>query len=87
MQEQDLHEKLAALHAALRDADRIDPEARELLGQVMEDIRDALERSEEPRREGLVERLREAVDDFEETHPALTEAAGRVIDALAKMGI
>jgi hypothetical protein len=35
----------------------------------------------------LVERLREAVDEFEESHPALTEAVGRVVDALAKMGI
>jgi hypothetical protein len=88
LEKQHLREQLAALHAALADAEAVGPEARELLRAVMEDIQRLLEveeREEEP--EGLVERLREAVEDFEESHPTLSEAAGRVIDALARMGI
>jgi len=86
---QQLRAQLAALHEALADAESVGPEARELLENVMEDIRQLLEleeqRAGEP--EGLIERLREAVEDFEESHPVLAEAAGRVIDALARMGI
>lgn len=89
MGKQQLRAQLAALHEALADAESVGPEARELLEAVMEDIRQLLEleeqRAGEP--EGLIERLREAVEDFEESHPVLAEAAGRVIDALARMGI
>lgn len=88
MERQHLREQLAALHQALADAESVGPEARELLRDVMEDIQRLLEIEErEAEPEGLVERLREAVEDFEESHPTLSEAAGRVIDALARMGI
>jgi predicted component of type VI protein secretion system len=88
LEKQQLRAQLASLHQALADADSVGPEARELLQAVMRDIQrllDVEERQEEP--EGLVDRLREAVEDFEESHPTLSEAAGRVIDALARMGI
>jgi hypothetical protein len=88
LEKQHLREQLAALHAALADAESVGPEARELLRAVMDDIQRLLEveaRDEEP--EGLMDRLREAAEDFEESHPTLAEAAGRVIDALARMGI
>jgi len=96
LDKQQLRAQLASLHQALADAQsddseggaRVGPEARELLEAVMRDIQrllDVEEREEEP--EGLVDRLREAVEDFEESHPTLSEAAGRVIDALARMGI
>lgn len=88
MEREDLREQLAALHAALGDGESVGPEARELLRAVMDDIQRVLdieEGDEQP--EGLVDRLREAVEDFGESHPTLAEAAGRVIDALARMGI
>jgi hypothetical protein len=88
LDKQTLRTQLASLHQALADADAVGPEARELLRAVMEDIQrllDVEEHTEEP--EGLVDRLREAKEDFEESHPTLAEAAGRVIDALAQMGI
>ncbi|HTY16922.1 MAG TPA: DUF4404 family protein [Myxococcota bacterium] len=88
MEKQQLRDQLAALHAALRDADTADPEAREMLQQVMDDIRGALDRSERSgRHDSLTERMRVAVERFEGKHPALTEAAGRVIDTLASLGI
>jgi hypothetical protein len=88
MEKQQLRDQLAALHGALGEADAVDPEARALLQQVMADIRSALERSEPSgRSESLTDRLRVAVERFEGTHPALTEAAGRVIDTLSNLGI
>ena len=89
MEKQELREKLEELHRALRDADAVGSESRELLEALVADIQRVLERDsrEEPEPESLAERLREVVEEFEESHPTLTEAAGRVIDALAKMGI
>jgi hypothetical protein len=88
LERQQLRAQLASLHQALADAEAVGPEARELLETVMRDIQrllDVDEQEQEP--EGLVDRLREAVKDFEDSHPTLSEAAGRVIDALARMGI
>lgn len=88
MEREDLREQLAALHAALGDGESVGPEARELLRAVLDDIQRVLELEEGGEQpEGLVDRLRDAAADFEESHPTLAEAAGRVIDALARMGI
>jgi signal transduction histidine kinase len=87
MENRQLRERLEALHAELARADRVDPASREVLQSVLEDIRRLQEHPAEGGGEGLVDRLREAVAAFEESHPALTEAAGRVVDALAKIGI
>ena len=56
--------------------------ARHLRQMAEDGLEDLGERFEEGK-----ERLRETVEHFEDTHPALTEAVGRVLDALAKMGI
>jgi len=88
MERQQVRQQLEALHAALRDADRADPEARELMRTVLHDIQRMLD--EEPREreaESLVDRLRDALDRFEGEHPQLAEAAGRVIDQLSQLGI
>jgi predicted component of type VI protein secretion system len=92
MPREELRRQLASLHDALRNADALDPDARALLERVMDDIRALLERepgssARKPEPDSVVDRLREAVDRFEGEHPTLSEAAGRVIDALAQMGI
>lgn len=88
MEEQHLREQLASLRVALEDAGELGPEGRELLAAVLGDIQRLLDLEERERRpEGVVERLRDAVEGFEDSHPTLAEAAGRMIDALARMGI
>lgn len=88
MDKQQLRAQLADLHVALTDADSLGPEARDLLRAAMEDVQRVLEMEESDRQpEGLVDRLREAVEGFQDSHPTLAEATGRVIDALARMGI
>ena len=89
MGEQHLRETLEQLHTELQNADTIDDRSRELLHSVLADIEELLERKQKrdipP--ESTIERLREAVSAFENTHPALTTAIGRVADALAGLGI
>jgi len=88
MPERHLREMLEQVHAELQKAGNIDEKSRDLLRAVMDDIRTIVEPTEGAARpEPIGQRLREAVDAFEESHPALTEAVGRVVDALAKMGI
>lgn len=81
-----LRDLLESLHAELRRTNAVDDSSRELLREVDGDIRLALERAgEHP--DSLTSRLRETVERFEGTHPALTEAVTRVLDALVQMGI
>jgi hypothetical protein len=87
---EDLRRRLAELHAELERAESLDPESRAALEVVMRDIQAALARSGAARpREpaSLAERLRDAGLHFEESHPTLTATLGRVVDALAALGI
>lgn len=83
MSAEHLRRMLENLHAELQSADPVDERSRQLLREVDTDIQKLLERSDAEKDESLTLRLRE----FEERHPALTEAVGRVLDALAQMGI
>jgi hypothetical protein len=87
---EDLRRRLAELHAELERTDALDVDSRAALEAVMGDIQALLARSG-PERERepatLAERLREASRHFEESHPTLTATLGRVVDALAALGI
>ena len=87
MPERDLRPLLEKLHAELQRTGDLDDASRDLLREVEDEIQQALERSGEAHPESFTDRLRETVDRFERTHPTLTEAVGRVLDQLAKMGI
>ncbi|HVP28777.1 MAG TPA: DUF4404 family protein [Myxococcota bacterium] len=87
-----VREALEALHAELRDADRLDPGLRHELAGILDEMRAALVRSEsralEPgHEESLVERLRDAVVRLETEHPVLGETIQRLTKALADLGI
>jgi len=88
--EKQLREHLEELHSELASTEAVDDRSRELLGEVLGDIQTLLDRSgpdrdQEP--EGLGERLRDATRQFEETHPKLAAAVGRVVNALSNLGI
>ena len=89
VREQHLRQMLEHLHTELQRTDTIDDRSRELLRSVLGDIEDLLERKEKrgTQPESIVQRLRETVRAFETTHPTLTEAIGRLADALAGMGV
>jgi len=89
MQERQLQEMLARLRAELRDGPPLDSGAREQLEGLARDIEQRLhpDRTEPEALEALATNLREAIERFEETHPALTAAVNRIADALARLGI
>ena len=87
-EQQRLRQMLEQLHTELQRAPATDDRSRMLLERAVSEIQTLLNaKTPEKRAESVSERLRELVDTFEETHPALTEAIGRVVDALATMGI
>ena len=87
-EQQRLHQMLEELHAELQRSHGLDDRSRELLDSALSDIEDLLKRAETGQAaESIMERLREAIGVFEQTHPTLTAAVGRVADTLANMGI
>lgn len=74
------------LHEQLAGAEALDSEMRGALEAALADIRTRLEEDAEDE-SSLGERLAELTRQFEESHPSLAEAIGRVVDALSRMGI
>ena len=80
---------LEELHAELADVEDSAEGSNELLKAVLGDIRARLDERGEAAAmpEGVLERLAHARDDFEDSHPRVTGVLGRLIDALASLGI
>jgi len=91
MKADELHRNLQQLHEELARSQRIDPESERLLRELLADISKLLgehEAGQAPVESGtLIERLTEASKEFEEQHPGLVSAIGRLADALSRMGV
>ncbi len=86
MTEKNLNELLRELNQALEKIDEIDPETRELVKDLDEDINRLLESGEEDL-EGVVDRARSIETRFALEHPFAERFLREIIDALAKVGI
>jgi len=85
---ENLSHTLASLHEALESADALDEPHREELRNAMDEIRAVLvSDGTSELHHSLLERLSGLTAHFEEEHPALTEAIGRVVHALGQLGI
>jgi len=87
-----LRESLEGLRAELGAETRLDPQLRARLEATLGQIQAALDQAG-PGTEivsdgaSFTERLSESARHFEATHPDIAAALGRVIDALAALGI
>jgi hypothetical protein len=82
--------ELKELHAELVSTRFLSEDDRKLVKQLQDDIQELLARSENVSGQGyrsLLERLQDATDRFEVSHPQLTAVIGRVADSLSNMGI
>lgn len=77
------------LEAELSDLSTLDPESRQLLMEVSSEIQAALKKGDpasfSPKT--LTERLDNATQSFEASHPTLAGVVHRVVDALGQWGI
>jgi len=91
MKADELHHTLQELHEELGRASRVDPESERLLRELMADISKLIGEhtasSLPAESAGVVDRLVEASKDFEENHPGLVAAIGRLADALSRIGV
>lgn len=78
-----LREALERLHAELEQTKTVDPEARQLLQHLQNDIQAVLRKPNASSWASLGRRLDDAVARLEETHPDLTLTIKQVLDNLA----
>ena len=90
MDKQQLHNRLEQLHGELQQIESVDESEQQLLQTLMRDIKKLIEAGEIDHHhvsDRLGEGLKEGIELFEASHPQATMLMGRVIDALAKIGI
>ena len=90
MDRQDLHTRLEELHDELRHIEPVDQGERQLVQNLMSDIKKLIEagESDHPHVSArLGAGLKKGIELFEASHPQTTMLMGQAIDALAKMGI
>jgi hypothetical protein len=83
-----LRERLAKLHAELDDAHREDPATRQSLGEILPDVKRAVDQAGgEAIDKTLPDRLERVAVQFEAQHPTLAASARRLVDLLSEVGI
>ena len=85
-----LRTSLENLHNKLINTKRIDEDSREMLRELMYDIRKILDNTGEERAKGthgIMERLKEAAQKFEVTHPELAGAINIVLNSFSNIGV
>jgi uncharacterized protein len=81
---------LEKLQSEIKNAETLDAHQRELLLSLERDIEALLAETGEAQAQpepSFLERLTEAQQHFEISHPSLTLAIGHVLDVLSQMGI
>lgn len=94
MPQNQLREQLAKLHGELENTATMDGEERQMLLQLMLDINEALDRTDESPladdlapTDPLTERVASAVTRLDQEHPTVSFTLRRVVDLLGRMGI
>lgn len=89
MDKKQLHETLEQLHAELQRIESVDETEQQTLQKLMADIEKLTGSHDSAQHlyERLGEGLKEAIEQFEASHPRATMLMGQVADALAKIGI
>ena len=88
MNDKNLSELLEQLHDELGKTQAMDEKGRQLLRNLDVDIQKLLLRTEGTETdESFLESLQNAIDHFEDSHPALTSALSHMLTILSNAGI
>ncbi len=87
MPEKKLRELLVDLDREVDTSDGIDEHEERRLRELIDDIRTALPAEQAKGEESLNDRVNEAVERFDQTHPTISFTLRRLIDTLGKLGI
>jgi signal transduction histidine kinase len=85
----DIKSTIRALHRTLEQAGPVDPETRELLSELDQDVHRLLAQEEAAAEDegGLQDRLESLAADFDSRHPQLAAILRELGVALARVGI
>lgn len=84
MNNQELEKLLEKLHAEVDKIESVDENSLKLLRDLEKDIDDLLDRSDTS---SIVERLSDAIKEFEVSHPTLTSMLSEISNILSNAGI
>jgi hypothetical protein len=84
MNNEELTQLLEKLHVELDGMQNVDEKSKRLLNELERDINELLDRSEH---DTLLERLDDAVDEFQVTYPTLTTMLSEISKILSNAGI
>ncbi len=84
MNNEELTQLLEKLHTELDGMENVDEKSRQLLNELEKDINELLDRSDH---DTLLERLDDAVDEFEVKYPSLTTMLSEISRILSNAGI
>lgn len=89
MNKEKIAELLRQLHHELGDTEGLDQELADQLRAATQEIETVLggEKGLASAEPGVIDQLRQAAEQFEDSHPALTNTVGRIADALSQLGI
>lgn len=87
MDQNRLRKLLVELDHELKSTGSLDAQSRDLLEQVLADVRRLDSPVDADQHRSAEDRLRKLVLQFETDHPRLSGAVGQVADALGKLGI
>lgn len=88
MNEKNLKDLLSKLHAALEKTEKVDPETRQLVSNLDEEINRLLDpESAENDYDSVVDHAKAVETRFAVDHPVAERFLREIIDALAKVGI
>ena len=90
MDRNSLRDLVSQLHAEMSEALRADPQSRESLSDMMQDINRLIDKPADPSslaQASLPDRLERVAVQFEANHPTLAASARRLVDLLGEVGI
>jgi uncharacterized protein YoxC len=87
MAEKEVSEALFNLRSEIESLDGANPELRQRLEGILDDLENRLEATEDENHLHLVEDMKEAVTQFEVEHPRLTGILNDLMVSLSNLGI
>lgn len=87
MSTEKLFSLLHSLREEMQQTKDLDPAVRDQFEEIADALQSSLEQDAQPETGGFLDRLRELEQQFEESHPQLTNSVGQVADFLARVGI
>lgn len=90
MDDQELRKLIEQLHAEIQNTQPVDEKGQKLLLQLESEIQELLGQNAgngNPVHPSTIQRMEEALDQFEASHPALTALLSRLLEGLSNAGI